>query len=158
MRLWRLTDGRHPPFDGGGALRTSARWHTANGVRRVVYTAETLSLAVLESLVRVDPDDFPNNYTAYRLDLPETLAIREIDIAELPDDWRGIPAPASLRALGSAWLDSRAEPLLLVPSAIIPEERNILLNPDHPALGGLLAPTLTRPFQFDPRLWKESKS
>jgi RES domain-containing protein len=158
MRLWRLARAKYPPFDGAGALRFSSRWHRADGVLRLVYTSEALSLAALELLVHTEPDLAPADLLATAVDLPDGLAIRELSPAELPAGWAAEPAPPSLQVIGTDWLRSGVTPLLRVPSAIIPEEWNVLINVAHPVVASSLVPAAQRPFSFDSRLWKTAAS
>jgi len=154
MRLWRLARAKYPPFDGRGALHVSSRWHRADGILRLVYTSEALSLAALELLVHTEPDLAPDDLQASALDLPDGFNIREVDPSELPPDWAAEPAPPSLQEIGTEWLRTADTPLLRVPSAVIPEERNVLINVMHPDIASRLTPTTQRAFSFDSRLWK----
>jgi RES domain-containing protein len=73
------------------------------------------------------------------------------DGAQLPADWRDYPAPAWEAQLGDSWVREGALLWLSVPSAIVPEEYNVLINPAHPAMREVRV-TSTRPFRFDQRL------
>jgi RES domain-containing protein len=68
------------------------------------------------------------------LDLPDDLREERIEAAALPSTWRRYPAPAALQRIGAVWLAGGATAILRVPSAVIPEEDNCLLNPMHPAI------------------------
>jgi RES domain-containing protein len=152
--VWRLTSLRHAQraYTGEGARLYGGRWNHAG--TPLVYTSETLSLAALELFVHLDGDIAPDHLAARGAELPEDLVVPLLDIADLPDDWRSYPAPERLMNLGTAWARSGASLALSVPSAIIPRERNVLLNPAHPDFAQLL---LLPPeaFSFDPRMWKE---
>jgi len=117
----------------------------------MVYASENLSLAALELFVHVLPGTMPADLVSIRGELPDSVSIGEIDEAVLPDNWRGYPAPAELQRLGTEWLLGQTSLVLIVPSAITPLERNILLNPAHPEIKQLrLEPG--RLFHFDPRM------
>jgi len=118
-----------------------------------VYTSATLSLAALECFVHVDPRDAPADLVAIPADVPDGLARREIAAGGLPAAWRRFPAPERLADLGTAWLRSGATAVLVVPSAVVPQERNVLLNPAHPEFRRV-AVGRPEPFGFDPRMWK----
>jgi len=151
MRVWRLDrDGRNP-LDGAGGLHVAGRWNLKG--TPIVYASTHLSLAVLEKLVHVDPDLLPDNLIAVEIDIPERAGrIEELDAAVLPADWREAPAPRSTQEIGSAWArDARRAGVLTVPSVVIPRERNVLLNPAHPAASEWKV-TLTERFRFDARL------
>src|SRR5262249_55998630 len=84
-----------------------------------------------------------------------TALVTALDAAALPARWNAYPGPARLRELGDAWLAERRSAVLSVPSAVVPAERNYLLNPAHPDFRKV---TLGAPqrFAFDRRLAKRS--
>jgi RES domain-containing protein len=96
----------------------------------VVYTAESQSLALLELMVQDDP--LRAHYVLIPAQLPADLPETRIDVDQLPDDWRTIDARDVLQALGLAWLEGGQTVVLNVPSAVVPAERNLLINPRHP--------------------------
>jgi RES domain-containing protein len=151
QRAWRLCKRKHAghAFDGEGARQTGGRWNQP-GVA-VVYTSATLSLAAMEALVHVDVDDAPQDLIAISVDIPEGLAVRRVEVTGLPEDWRSFPAPPALRDLGSAWARALDTAVLSVPSAVIPQERNFVLNPGHRDFKRLVIGR-PEPFSFDPRL------
>jgi RES domain-containing protein len=137
LRAWRLVKERHAEtaFDGEGARLYGGRWNSPG--KRVVYTSGALSLAALETLVHLDP----------ALSLPRFLAfsvhIQESDITSvmLPANYAMIgplPALTITRQLGDQWIDEGRYLALSVPSAIVPQEFNILLNPLHPRFVSLV--------------------
>jgi RES domain-containing protein len=69
----------------------------------------------------------------------------------LPSHWRDFPAPPELQQIGVEWLQSRASAVLSVPSAVIPEERNYLLNPEQEHFRSVNVGA-SRPFDIDLRL------
>ncbi|HEX9671448.1 MAG TPA: RES family NAD+ phosphorylase [Thermoanaerobaculia bacterium] len=151
--VWRITRQLYAEraFDGEGARLYGGRWNRPG--EAVVYTSETLSLAALEYFVQLDPDTAPDDLVAVAAELPPGLAVRSLAPADLPAGWRSYPALEALQELGTAWVRAGETAALSVPSAVIPHERNLLLNPAHPLLTGLrvLPP---EPFGFDPRVWK----
>ena len=151
MRVWRIC--RQPyiarALDGLGGLYASGRWHR-KGVP-IVYTATSAALAALEVLVHVDPLTAPADLCLLALDLPAECSLEVLEITALPKAWADVPAPPELQLIGADWL-RRAQALALsVPSAVIPVERNILINPLHPAATGIQMISV-EPFSFDPRL------
>ena len=137
-------------FTGEGARRSGGRWNP-RGIR-VAYCASHLSLSALEMLVHVDPDDAPDDLVALEATVPDEV-VERLDVGTLAADWRAVPAPEALRDVGEAWVRSARSFALLVPSAIVPSEDNVLLNPAHPDAARLTV-VAERPFTFDPRLWK----
>jgi RES domain-containing protein len=83
--------------------------------------------------------------------------MRAIDPAKMPRSWRRSPAPISLQRMGDAWAASGASAILQVPSAIVPNEWNYLLNPAHPDFAKISV-SGQQPIKFDPRLVKISPS
>jgi RES domain-containing protein len=150
MVLWRLVRRARArqALDGAGAAKWGGRWNLPG--TRVVYTASTLALAALEQLVHFDYDLAPEGFVAIALSAPDdALAVEER--GRLPARWRDYPAPWTLQRLGSEWAQSGASLLLSVPSAVIPSERNFLVNPAHPDFAKIRR-MRPQPFAFDGRL------
>lgn len=128
MRVWRISN--HASLDGAGGLRAAGRWHSRG--RRIVYCAESPAAALLEILVHLElaPEDLPVRYRLLAIELPDDLPAERIEPATLPPGWS--EDPAATRALGDAWLVAGRTARLDVPSALVPETWNILLNPAHP--------------------------
>ena len=134
---------------GRGGLHFSGRWHL-QGIR-IVYTSATLSLAALELLVHVDRDLLPSDLVQFEIDLPDDLQVERIEARTLPSHWRRYPAPAALQRIGAGWIEQGKTAILRVPSAVIPDEDNYLLNPAHPAIERIKV-VGRRAFNLDPRL------
>ncbi len=130
MTVWRLCKRRHAALDGQGARLAGGRWNSRGTA--VVYASETLSLAALELLVHCDAAFLPDDLVAIPIEIPDGLPARRIEAASLARTWRHHPAPESLARLGDAWASDRGSAVLSVPSAVVPGERNFLLNPAHP--------------------------
>ena len=147
---WRLVNPRYAPgIDGEGARLWGGRWNSPG--TPVVYAASSLALAVLEYLVHVPPSmrragKFPE-LTAVRLSTAAAgIAEADIDLREV----LAADGKALCRARGDEWLAGAATPGLRVPSVIVPQERNILLNPRHPNFDARIE--ASEPFGLDPRL------
>jgi RES domain-containing protein len=152
MKVWRICRRKHSAFDGEGARRAGGRWNRRGTA--VVYTSATLSLAVLEYFVNLSPGDAPADLVRIAADLPEDLAVTPLDPAELPRGWRRYPAPESLAEIGTRWAEAAKTAVLAVPSAVVPEERNYLLNPAHPDFRRTSVGK-PEPFSLDARMWKK---
>ena len=112
---------------GEGARLHGGRWnHT--GVP-CVYTSDSRSLAVLEFSVNVNVQSILRNLSMVELEIPEDFY--EVQIPALPGDWRVSPAPASTKDFGSALLNAATHPVIKIPSTVIPEEFNYIVNPRH---------------------------
>jgi RES domain-containing protein len=153
MQIWRISKQKHAQtaYTGEGARRFGGRWNHP-GVA-MVYCASTLSLAALETLVHMEIMDAQNLLVAIPAFVPEQLLVETISPAELPPHWRNYPAPPQLADLGITWLRTGNSSGLRVPSAVIPIEYNVLLNPEHPDFNRIEIGE-PEPFGFDPRLWK----
>jgi RES domain-containing protein len=116
-------------FDGEGAYRYGGRW-SSPGVR-LSYTSEHQSLALLEYFVHLDKDDPPKDLVLAIAEVPDDLGRDEVQLSQLPSNWRGAAAPPELTGFGDEFV-KRGEPcMLVVPSALAPHEHNWLLNPEH---------------------------
>jgi len=140
MIAWRISRAPFADLTGTGARLYGGRWNSPG--RAMIYAAETAALAVLEVRVHLDltPDLLPDDYVLTAIECGD-LAVETL--AALP----GEP-----QAFGDAWLTQARTPILRVPSFIVPESSNLLLNPAHPDATAL-AIASTRPFRFDERLW-----
>ena len=154
MLLWRLCRARHAQsaFDGEGARLYGGRWNPKGFP--VVYTSASLSLAVLEVIVHHRVPIPPQDFVSITADIPARLKIKKIRVEDLPENWADDPAPIELQEIGAAWVQSGSSLLLAVPSAIIENEWNYLINPRHPNFARLkFSPP--KPFSFDGRLWTQ---
>ncbi|MCP9931475.1 RES family NAD+ phosphorylase [Cyanobium sp. AMD-g] len=151
MHVWRICRKPHAltTLDGLGGLYTSGRWHQKG--RPMIYTATSAALAALEVLVHVDPLTAPADLRLLTIDIPDDLPLDVLPSTQLPTDWRAVPAPAQLQSIGTSWLSSCRTAGLIVPSAVIPLEQNILLNPQHPEAQRLRIIS-DEDFYFDSRL------
>jgi RES domain-containing protein len=145
-RVYRVCRARYARLDGEGAKRVGGRWNSPG--RALVYMAQSIALAVLENLVHMSRQDFPQGYVCVAADLPDdlpTLSEQELrhryELEELNPE-----------ALGDWWIDSRVSAALMVPSTVIIGEANYLLNPAHRDFSKI---TIQPPaiFHFDPRLF-----
>ena len=118
--------------------------------RRVVYTSSTVSLAVLEILVHLETSAMLPAYSLFSIQLDESLILRLPEDA-LPANWRDNPAPPVLKAIGDHWLTEAQSVALAVPSIVVPQEENYLLNPEHPDFARITIDP-PQPVSFDQRL------
>lgn len=139
-------------FDGEGARRAGGRWNQRGTA--LVYASATLSLAAQELFVHLDPAEAPKDLVAVSADIPDGVRIKILEATALPKNWRQYPAPESLAAMGTAWARSLETAVLQVPSAVIPQERNYLLNHAHTDFLKIQSGR-PEPFAFDPRMWKK---
>jgi RES domain-containing protein len=131
-RVWRIVKEKYADeaFSGEGARRAGGRFNSPG--RPAHYTSESLALAELEILVNLPTDRLLASYVAFRADIPERH-LSTLSRDELPKNWRASPAPEPVRAVGDRWLHSEGSLALRVPSAVVPPEDNVLINPRHSA-------------------------
>lgn len=155
VRLVRA-DFRDAMWTGEGGLHADGRWHVPG--RRIVYTAQSLSLAQLEVLVHIsDRRQLPRLVYAVA-EVPDDVTIETIDAAALPADWRQFaPCSRATQRIGTRWLAASSSAVLKVPSAVSEREWNFLLNPAHAEFARL---RIHQPIDFDmdPRMSTESES
>ena len=152
MILWRIAaeTRSYPATDlsGGGAAKNPGRWNEDE--QPVVYAAPSIAISVLETAAHVDTAGLPLNRFLVRIDLPNDAwdGRETLSVSRLPPAWGAIPAGKASVAVGAEWLRSRRSLILLLPSAIVPEESVALINPLHPHASKLAA-TAVRAFDYD---------
>ncbi|MCG7868785.1 MAG: RES family NAD+ phosphorylase [Candidatus Thiodiazotropha taylori] len=151
MRVWRLTTKRHTntAFSGIGNRKAGSRWVPSG--YSAVYTSTHLSLAVLETLVHIDPFHLKNNFVVLQAEISEEIDIETLQPDTLPDDWQDGYEDPRLQAIGQDWIERASSAVLIVPSAIVPVERNIIINPLHSDFKHIKISD-PAPFRFDGRL------
>ncbi len=152
MFLWRISN--HVGLEGRGGLLASARWHTQG--RRIVYLAGSPAGALVEVLVNLelDPGRFPGSYSLLKAEAPDDIPVRRVELASLPEGWAGDLAVS--RSVGDEWLAGGESPLIEVPSAILPETWNLLLNPLHTD-AGRIGVVWMRAYPYDRRFFRVRK-
>jgi len=144
MQLWRLYREAHGPgLDGIGGLHAAGRWHEIGS--RVVYFGAGAAIVVLEKLAHLDPAILPADLILARFEAD--LSIEDVSDAEVGDVWD----LAQTRQRGEAFLKAQTSCVLRVPSAVVPEEHNLVFNPLHPEASSVQL-VYSRRFSFDGRL------
>jgi len=148
--VWRVVKRTRAAtaFDGKGAQQFGGRWNSPG--RRAVYVSASKSLALLEILVHLDVAQRIPRLAAFAFELDERL-IAHLAVEWLPRQWRTLRGFSATQRLGDDWLAAGRALALAVPSAVVPEESNYLLNPAHPAFARLEFGRAV-PFLIDPRL------
>jgi RES domain-containing protein len=131
IEVWRITRRQfvEQAFSGNGARLYGGRWNHP-GVP-LVYTAQSRSLAILELLVHIRKTAPFEDFVLISAAFDEAL-IDTVEVRNLPTDWDAEPPTQATQSLGDDWAAAAKLPVLSVPSAVVPEERNYLLNPAHP--------------------------
>lgn len=121
----------------------------------MVYTAENLSLAALELLVHLNVEEQPPDLVAIWAEVADENIDDSMEISKMPDGWQKVTGNPALRRRGDRWQKSAKSLALAVPSVVVPEERNILLNPEVPEFSTALKIGPARTFSLDRRLFVE---
>ena len=113
-------------------------------------------LAVLEYLVNLAISDLPDDLVSIQLQIPDNLPCAEIAIDGLPESWRTFPAIEELKDIDTDWVREGKSAILAIPSVVIPNERNYLINPAHPQIKQVEIVSV-EPFALDVRLSRTVK-
>lgn len=156
--LWRIAaDTRDYTADdvtGAGARATGGRWNRKGTA--LIYASPTRALACLETLVHLEARGLPLNRYLVEIRVPEgDWAVREVFDAAAHVGWDALPEGKVSLDWGTAWAASRRTLLAEVPSVIVPEETNVLINPAHPSASALRVRKVRR-WTFDTRLPRPS--
>jgi len=134
MRVFRVEREKYlrTTLSGVGAsMAKGYRWNSQN--TKLVYTSESRALAMLEVSVHLDlSEDLPLDRYFVEIDIPSDLIILEVDIKDLPDDWNAKPPILTTQIIGDDFVQQNEAAILKVPSSIVPQEFNYLINPNHP--------------------------
>lgn len=126
MLVYRLSKTQYAKdLNGTGAKLFGGRWNQID--TPCIYTAESRSLAVLEYSVNVNVDFIPRALSICVFEIDENQ-IKEIKVKDLPGDWKETPAPFSTKEFGTKLFEKEV-PILKIPSIVIPEEFNYIINP-----------------------------
>lgn len=153
--LWRIATDTpaYQADDLSGAKATGGRWNEVG--TSLLYTSETRAMACLETVVHLNTGGLPYNRYLVAVDVPDDVwatAQRE-SAASLKVGWDAEPAGVVSIKFGTDWIKGKASAVLIVPSVIVPEEFNVLINPQHPD-STKIAAAKVRKWLYDPRLTK----
>lgn len=147
MEVFRITLARYTEQLYASGI--AGRWNQQG--EKVIYASTSRSLACLENLVHKRGRGKQEHYSTMVIYIPDDLPIHRIELKDLPQEWYQEIASLQCQQLGSAWYKSRKTPLLSVPSAVVPYERNLVIHAGHPDFSKIHI-IREEPFYFDPRL------
>ena len=148
MLLYRLVKCAYAhDLSGNGARLYGGRWNSEG--RAALYLASSRSLAVLEALAHLSPTNMPDDFCMLTIEAADDITAVDEDL--LPPDWNDYPEQNALKQMGNAFLQSREHLLLQVPSALVNDEYNYIMNPLH-SLAASVKILQQRLFSFDERL------
>ena len=152
MHVYRIEREKYlsTTLSGIGASAKGNRWNSIN--TRLVYTAESRALAILEVAVHLDlSEDLPADRHFVEISIPDDLIIQEVKLADLPPGWNLKPPTRLTQIIGDDFVQQGGAAVLKVPSSIVPQESNYLINPNHPDAKRIVV-TGTSSVVFDSRL------
>ncbi|CAM3616921.1 RES domain protein [Vibrio aerogenes CECT 7868] len=148
MELFRLSHTDYVDLSGRGGLYGAGRWHEKGSL--ICYTASSRSLCVLERLVHESMADMPS-LMMMTIWIPDDVSVLRRSVQQLPAGWDAMPENGTARAVGQAFLEENQALLLQVPSVIVRDEFNYMINPQHPDSGKIQI-VETSPYYYDSRL------
>jgi RES domain-containing protein len=152
MMVFRLAKEKYKDdLSGKGAEIAGGRWNSKGTA--LLYTSNSRALCMAEVLVHQLAGFPPDNYWMLSIEVPDYLSIETIHAKNLPPNWRDFPHPIALKAIGDVFVRAGAHAGLLVPSAVVVGDSNLLLNPRHPDFAAVKIENVV-PFEFDERLLK----
>lgn len=117
----------------------------------MLYCGTNISLAALETFVHLKASGLPLNRYLVQIDVPDDVWNRAYDMRNPPVGWDAIPAGMVSLDAGDSWVKGNLSALMVVPSIIVPEEHNVLINPLHPDVKKLTARKM-RKWTYDSRM------
>ena len=129
MEVFRICKQRNAGLTGTGAKITGGRWNSKGNA--VIYCSENRSLAALEFLAHFTDYVIPDDLVLLSISLPTELKAEEMKLSKLPKNWRAFPAPQQLKRFGDDWVKKNSSLVLKVPSVLVENEFNYVINPAH---------------------------
>ena len=134
----------------GASMTNGYRWNSFQ--TKLVYTAESRALATLEVAVHLDlSEDLPSDRLYVEIEIPDDLLILEVKADDLPSGWDAKPPRLITQIIGDDFVEQGEAAVLKVPSSIVPQECNYLINPNHPEAKRITVGSAS-PMIFDARL------
>lgn len=151
MKVFRLTRKRYAEkLSGKGAAKRGARWNSKGS--EIIYTASSRALAMAEVALHFSYATVPDDYQMMTISIPDTTSIELLKLSNLPDSWLVHPPLESTKIFGDDFLSRSKFCLLKVPSAVVMDDYNILINPNHKQFSKIKI-LETKDFKFDMRLF-----
>jgi RES domain-containing protein len=139
-------------LSGRGAELNGGRWNGKGTA--MIYTSASRALCMVEIIVHIPAGIIPRDFYLVSISIPDDINISTIELKNLPENWNRNPIPASTKKIGNKFISAQEALVLKVPSAIVKDEWNYLINPSHQDSKGLKI-IAAEPFSFDGRLFKK---
>lgn len=151
MTVYRICKNKFKKdLSGKGAELSGGRWNS-KGVP-MLYTSESIALCMLEVLVHIPKSSVPDDFVLVKIEVPDNAAVSEVKINSLPKGWNDFPFTDETRDIGDDFIKQQANLILKVPSSIVPDSYNMLINPLHPLMKDVIIAGIKRS-PFDVRLY-----
>jgi RES domain-containing protein len=139
-------------WDGIGSAKSGARWNSAKVP--AIYLGSSQALALLE--VRAHSGELPHDYAMAKVEFPDDVPIYEPALSALPTNWADIPPTVASQKFGDTFITRNEELLMRIPSVIVQEEWNYVLDPAHPDRTRMKVLSIHK-FTVDERLYEVKK-
>jgi len=130
MKVFRLSKRKYATeLSGKGAAKYGNRWNSKG--TEIIYTSQSRALAVAEVAVHLSIATLPSDYVMIEIDIPNSIEIKTIEHKDLPINWKNHPPSVSTQKIGDAFIDAMEFCILKVPSVVVQDDFNFLINPYH---------------------------
>lgn len=136
-------------LSGSGSMLYGGRWNTKG--KAALYTAGSIALAMLEVAVHINPNKAPQDFKLVKIQVHSVL-IQKVKVEELNLGWRESPPSQFTQDIGDEFLMKKSHFILEVPSVVVPDEYNYIINPSHHEFLNVEI-ILIEPISFDSRLF-----
>ena len=152
MHLYRITKSKYAEdLTGEGAKLYGGRWNEVGTPS--IYTATSISLSLCEFFVNLPSYLLPSDLILVTFEIEEKHIVI-IDEKDLPEKWNSYPIFTASQKYGSSWLEKEEVMAFSIPSVIVPQERNVVLNPRGRDFAEALKIVSTEEFKLDSRFEK----
>lgn len=152
MRVYRLIREKYSTdLNGRGAAKFANRWNSKG--TELIYTSQSRALALAEVAVHLSLALLPNDYVMIEIDIPNEVSISVLESKDIPADWDTHPPSIWTQRKGDEFIDAKNFCVLKVPSAVVPGDYNLLINPHHKDFKKISIVEV-KGFLFDKRLFE----
>lgn len=151
MIVFRLSQSKYAAdLSGKGAENSGGRWNSKG--TPMLYTSESRALCTAEIAVHTPLGSIPSDYNIITVEIPDKTEVVELDVSNLPVDWKSFPHSDSTQKLGDKFISDAGFLVMKVPSSVVVGDNNFLLNPNHKDFNKVKIVNVD-PFTFDERLF-----
>jgi RES domain-containing protein len=152
MIVYRLSQSRYAAdLSGRGAELAGGRWNSKG--TPMIYAAESRALCVAELAMHLPLGLVPQDYSFVSFTIPDNIPVLQLSKKQLPTNWNEYPHPNETQEIGDRFIRENKFLVMRVPSVVVYEEYNYLINPRHSLMQKVQVSDLS-PFKFNDRLLK----